>query len=153
MIEFRQSAPGEYTARLMIEGETDRLLPLRGDEWQMDARVVTWKPPATILGLDPIYQLESWPALVMSNAVYAAEILTGILLLIPPLRPLGFALGLGSIIGIEAVAREFMFGSLVLSLLMIYRSAAWSRAAFWAGVMIYAAVLLVRLDVLSGWVN
>ena len=58
LIEFSENAPGEFTARLMIEGETDRLLPLRGDEWQMDARVVTWKPPATILGLDPIYQLE-----------------------------------------------------------------------------------------------
>lgn len=57
-IEFSRSAPGEYVARLMIEGEPDRLLPLRGDEWQMDARVVNWKPPATLLGLDPIYQLE-----------------------------------------------------------------------------------------------
>ncbi|MCP4301086.1 MAG: hypothetical protein GY783_10920 [Gammaproteobacteria bacterium] len=57
-IEFSQSAPGEYLARLMIDGEPDRLLPLRGDEWQMDARVVNWKPPATLLGLDPIYQLE-----------------------------------------------------------------------------------------------
>ncbi len=42
----------------MIDGEPDRLLPLRGDEWQMDARVVNWKPPATLLGLDPVYQLE-----------------------------------------------------------------------------------------------
>lgn len=58
MIEFTENAPGDYTARLMIEGELDRLLPLSGDEWQMDARVVSWKPPATILGLDPIYQLE-----------------------------------------------------------------------------------------------
>jgi hypothetical protein len=57
-IEFSQSAPGEYLARLMIDGEPDRLLPLRGDEWQMDARVINWKPPATLLGLDPIYQLE-----------------------------------------------------------------------------------------------
>lgn len=57
-IEFSQSAPGEYLARLMIDGEPDRLFPLRGDEWQMDARVVNWKPPATLLGLDPIYQLE-----------------------------------------------------------------------------------------------
>ncbi|MGB5719814.1 MAG: hypothetical protein WBM34_03905 [Woeseiaceae bacterium] len=57
-IEFSQSAPGEYVARLMIVGESDRLLPLRGNEWQMDARVVNWKPPATLLGLDPIYQLE-----------------------------------------------------------------------------------------------
>ena len=57
-IEFQQNSPGEYTARLMIDGQTDRLLTLSGDEWQIDARVVSWKPPATILGLEPIYQLE-----------------------------------------------------------------------------------------------
>jgi len=57
-IEFSQSAPGEYVARLMIDGEPDRIFKLRGDEWQIDARVVNWKPPATVLGLDPIYQLE-----------------------------------------------------------------------------------------------
>jgi hypothetical protein len=58
VIEFSQSAPEEYTARLMIDGQIDRLLILRGDEWQLDARVVTWQPPATILGLEPVYQLE-----------------------------------------------------------------------------------------------
>lgn len=57
-IQFRQTGQNEYEARLMIEGETDRLFPLRGDEWQLDARLVTWKPPATILGLEPIYRLE-----------------------------------------------------------------------------------------------
>ncbi|MGI9236505.1 MAG: hypothetical protein ACR2QZ_03870 [Woeseiaceae bacterium] len=57
-IEFTQSAAGEYAARLMILGEQDRVFALRGDEWQLDARVVNWKPPATLLGLDPIYQLE-----------------------------------------------------------------------------------------------
>ncbi len=57
-IEFSQSAQGEYVARLMIDGEADRFFALRGNEWQMDARVVNWKPPATLLGLDPIYQLE-----------------------------------------------------------------------------------------------
>lgn len=58
VIEFSASGSDEYTARLMIDGELDRLLPLRGDEWQLDARVLTWKPPATILGLEPVYQLE-----------------------------------------------------------------------------------------------
>lgn len=58
VIEFSQSATEEYAARVMIDGELDRLLPLRGDEWQLDARVLTWKPPATILGLEPVYQLE-----------------------------------------------------------------------------------------------
>lgn len=57
-IEFSEAAPGEYTARVMIAGELDRLLLLRGDEWQMDARIINWKPPATLLGLDPIYQLD-----------------------------------------------------------------------------------------------
>ena len=57
-IEFSAIAPGAYTARLMVDGQTDRLLDLRGDEWQLDARVINWKPPATLLGLDPIYQLD-----------------------------------------------------------------------------------------------
>lgn len=58
LIEFSQTGAEQYTARLMIDGELDRLLPVRGDEWQLDARVLTWQPPATILGLDPVYQLE-----------------------------------------------------------------------------------------------
>ena len=57
-VEFRQLAPGEFSARLIIQGEPDRVFRLRGDEWQIDARVVSWKPPATLLGLDPIYQLD-----------------------------------------------------------------------------------------------
>ena len=58
VIEFTEEAPQTYVARLMVDGRLDRLLPLQGDEWQIDARVVTWKPPATILGFEPVYQLE-----------------------------------------------------------------------------------------------
>tara|TARA_B110000263_G_C14882944_1_gene318195 strand:- start:2 stop:535 length:534 start_codon:yes stop_codon:yes gene_type:complete len=57
-IEFEKTANDEYQARLMITGESDQFFTLRGDEWQMDARIVTWKPPLTVLGLDPIYQLD-----------------------------------------------------------------------------------------------
>jgi len=57
-IEFRRVSPEEFQARLMIDGEQDRFFVLRGNEWQMDARIVSWKPPATILGLDPMYQLD-----------------------------------------------------------------------------------------------
>lgn len=57
-IQFERSGPDEYTARLMLEGRLDYLLSLRGDEWQLDARVITWRPPATILGLEPVYRLE-----------------------------------------------------------------------------------------------
>jgi hypothetical protein len=58
MIEFRRTAPNEFQARLMIPGQTDQFYLLRGDEWQMDAKIVTWQPPLTILGLEPIYRLD-----------------------------------------------------------------------------------------------
>jgi len=58
VIEFTEETEQTYVARLMIDGRLDRLLTLAGDEWQIDARVVTWKPPATILGFEPVYQLE-----------------------------------------------------------------------------------------------
>ena len=58
-IKFSESAPEQYVARLMLENEKrDRMFEILGDEWQMDARVVTWKPPMTLLGLDPIFQLD-----------------------------------------------------------------------------------------------
>jgi len=57
-IKFTESAPEQYVARLMLDAERDKMFEILGDEWQMDARVVTWKPPATLLGLDPIFQLD-----------------------------------------------------------------------------------------------
>lgn len=57
-IEFRQISPQEFEARLMVPGKEDRFFMLRGDEWQMDAKILTWRPPATILGLDPMFQLD-----------------------------------------------------------------------------------------------
>ena len=57
-IEFRRIAPNTYRARVMVRNEVDQLFELSGDEWQMDARIVNWTPPATILGLEPIYRLE-----------------------------------------------------------------------------------------------
>lgn len=57
-IQFRQMTNDEYEARLMVRGERDRFFRLRGNEWQIDARLINWKPPATILGFDPIYRLE-----------------------------------------------------------------------------------------------
>lgn len=47
-----------YEARLMVDGERDRIMTLTGDEWQLDARIISWTAPFTLLGLEPIYQLE-----------------------------------------------------------------------------------------------
>lgn len=57
-LEFRNVAPHEFQARLIIDGQRDRFFNLKGDEWQIDARLVNWLPPMTILGLDPIYRLD-----------------------------------------------------------------------------------------------
>lgn len=57
-IEFERLAADEYRARLMIPEERDRFFVLRGDEWQLDARILTWRPPLTVLGLTPVYQLD-----------------------------------------------------------------------------------------------
>ena len=57
-VEFRRVGPDEYQARMQLPEQQDRFFNLRGDEWQIDARLVNWKPPATILGLDPIFRLE-----------------------------------------------------------------------------------------------
>lgn len=56
-IEFRQIADEQFDARLMIEGRIDQHFTLNGNEWQLDARIITWKPPATILGLEPVFQM------------------------------------------------------------------------------------------------
>ncbi|MDA0681110.1 MAG: cation/multidrug efflux pump [Proteobacteria bacterium] len=57
-IEFRRISSNEFRATIMVPGKDDLFFTLRGDEWQMDAKIVTWKPPMTVLGLDPIYQLD-----------------------------------------------------------------------------------------------
>lgn len=57
-IGFSRLDSGNYRARLMVTGQADRFFVLAGDEWQIDARMVSWQPPATILGLDPLYRLD-----------------------------------------------------------------------------------------------
>jgi hypothetical protein len=57
-VSFREIKSHDFEARLMIAGQRDRIFRLLGNEWQIDARLVNWTPPLTILGLDPIFKLE-----------------------------------------------------------------------------------------------
>lgn len=58
-IAFRQTAPQTFNAILTpASGESTRSLELRGDEWQLDARVLKWRGYATLLGLDSMYRLD-----------------------------------------------------------------------------------------------
>lgn len=58
-IRFKQIASQHYRATLHLPAsESDREYILRGDEWQLDARVLKWKPPMSLLGIDNWYRLE-----------------------------------------------------------------------------------------------
>jgi hypothetical protein len=58
-IAFRQTAPQTFNAILTpAAGGSTRSLELKGDEWQLDARVLKWRGYATLLGFDPMYRLE-----------------------------------------------------------------------------------------------
>ena len=54
------SALGARDFRVTLTDEAGRVTTaeLRGDDWQLDARVLKWKGYATVLGLDPMYRLE-----------------------------------------------------------------------------------------------
>jgi hypothetical protein len=58
-IVFRQFEPNAYGATLSpAGGEETRRFVIRGDEWQIDARVLKWRGVANLLGLDSHYRLE-----------------------------------------------------------------------------------------------
>lgn len=55
---FRELAPKRFELILVLENEPARRFEIRGDEWQIDARVLKWKGLATTLGLDTVYRFE-----------------------------------------------------------------------------------------------
>lgn len=57
-LSFSQTAPQAFQARLELADGRRLLLPVVGDEWQLDARVVKWRPWAVLAGLDPVYRLD-----------------------------------------------------------------------------------------------
>jgi hypothetical protein len=55
---FRELAPRRYELLLVLKNEPARSFEIRGDEWQIDARVLKWKGMGTLLGLDTLYRFE-----------------------------------------------------------------------------------------------
>jgi hypothetical protein len=57
-ISFHQMSPQHYGVQLedLSSGES-WFYELRGDEWQLDAQILTWKGFANLLGLDSHYRL------------------------------------------------------------------------------------------------
>lgn len=57
-VQFARTAAEEFTAQVTYpEGRTEQVA-LRGDEWQVEARVLKWRAWANLVGFDSAYRLE-----------------------------------------------------------------------------------------------
>jgi hypothetical protein len=57
-LSLRQLGTQWYIGSLQVGDGPAREYELRGDEWQLDARVLRWKLPGQLAGLRPVYRLE-----------------------------------------------------------------------------------------------
>ena len=55
---FARASDEQFNATLTYPSGEVRGYVLRGDEWQIDARVLKWKGVAQLLGFDAVYRLE-----------------------------------------------------------------------------------------------
>ncbi|HEV3239226.1 MAG TPA: hypothetical protein VG429_02395 [Casimicrobiaceae bacterium] len=55
---FAQAGELQYNATLTYPSGEVRGYVLRGDEWEIDARVLKWRGMASVLGFDSVYRLE-----------------------------------------------------------------------------------------------
>lgn len=57
-VALEQQGERQFMATAQVPGGGTRQFQLRGDEWQIDARVVRWELPALLAGVPPLYRLE-----------------------------------------------------------------------------------------------
>jgi hypothetical protein len=57
-VTTRQIAERQFTVSLQAPDRPLRHYALRGDEWQIDARVLKWRALGNLLGFDTVYRLE-----------------------------------------------------------------------------------------------
>jgi hypothetical protein len=57
-VTTRRTGERQYIVTLEAPGEPPRSFQVLGDEWQIDARVVKWRPMAALAGFDAVYRLE-----------------------------------------------------------------------------------------------
>src|SRR4030042_693683 len=56
-VSFQEIGPQHFGAHVLLKNNTT-ILDLRGDEWQMDARVLKWRGMAVLIGFDTLYRLD-----------------------------------------------------------------------------------------------
>ncbi len=57
-VRFESLGPQYFRVYLLPESGSSRVLELRGDQWQIDARVLKWTGLANLLGMKTAYRLE-----------------------------------------------------------------------------------------------
>ena len=57
-LDVTRIAPHQYDAVLTYPDGTVALFFLRGDEWQVDARILKWQAPVNLLGFDTAFRLD-----------------------------------------------------------------------------------------------
>jgi hypothetical protein len=57
-IRFEARAPQLFWAYVSPVKKAAGIFEMRGDEWQMDARVLKWRPMALVFGFDTVYRLD-----------------------------------------------------------------------------------------------
>lgn len=57
-IQFQALGDRHYRATIADPRGSKRVVELRGDEWQVDARILKWHGLATVVGFDTVYRLE-----------------------------------------------------------------------------------------------
>lgn len=57
-IALRQTGEQAYIATVRLPEGEPQDFALAGDQWQMDARVLKWKPWANVIGFDAMYRLD-----------------------------------------------------------------------------------------------
>ncbi|MAX54312.1 MAG: hypothetical protein CL537_02155 [Alcanivoracaceae bacterium] len=67
-VSFRQSGEQSFIATVTRTDGSAEDFRLKGDQWQLDARIIKWRVPFSLLGLKPGYQLDR-----ISGRYYALE--------------------------------------------------------------------------------
>jgi len=57
-LSFTKLGHQHYRAEIAYAGGGVQPFELKGDEWQLDAQVLKWKGPATLLGADSLYRFD-----------------------------------------------------------------------------------------------
>ena len=58
LLSFVQTGDGQYEANFQPVGQPSARYLLRGDEWQMDVRMIKWTDWLTFLGEDPLFRFD-----------------------------------------------------------------------------------------------